>query len=198
MWKYLKENLGKKDSELRIVVLENEEKFEKVFSNETTNKIINLLYLYPNGVNTVSANIEGLTESSTNLGVVKTNENDIEFDSAVRSSVFSLKEEIIERNKCLTEIIGGTFTTNAGYPEWQYKNDSKIRELCKDVYNKMYGKEAEVVAIHAGLECGLFKEKLGDLDMISFGPDIFDVHTPNEHHSISSTNEMLWIFIRSS
>jgi len=183
----IKREFGKKDSELRIAVLENEEKVEKVFSDETTTKIISLSYLYPNGINTVSAEIEGLTESSTNLGVVKTNENDVEYHSAVRSSVFSLKEEIVERNKSLTEILGGTFTTNAGYPEWPYKTDSKIRHICKEVYSKMYGKEADVVAIHAGLECGLFKEKLGDLDMISFGPDIFDIHTPNEHLSISST-----------
>ena len=184
----IKREFGKKDSELRIAVLENEEKVEKVFSDEATTKIISLSYLYPNGINTVSAEIEGLTESSTNLGVVKTNENDVEYHSAVRSSVFSLKEEIVERNKSLTEILGGTFTTNAGYPEWPYKTDSKIRHICKEVYSKMYGKEADVVAIHAGLECGLFKEKLGDLDMISFGPDIFDIHTPNEHLSISSTH----------
>jgi len=182
----LKREFGKKDSELRIFVLENEDKVEKAFSDETTAKAIKLSYLYPNGINTVSSEIEGLTESSTNLGVVITNENDIEYHSAVRSSVFSLKQEIVERNKCLTEILGGTFTTNAGYPEWPYKIDSKIREICKEVYSKMYGKEADVVAIHAGLECGLFKEKLGDLDMISFGPDIIDIHTPNEHMSIAS------------
>jgi len=182
----LKREFGKKDSELRIFVLENEDKVEKAFSDETTAKAIKLSYLYPNGINTVSSEIEGLTESSTNLGVVITNENYMEYHSAVRSSVFSLKQEIVERNKCLTEILGGTFTTNAGYPEWPYKIDSKIREICKEVYSKMYGKEADVVAIHAGLECGLFKEKLGDLDMISFGPDIIDIHTPNEHMSIAS------------
>ena len=182
----LKREFGKKDSELRIFVLENEKKVEKAFSDETTAKAIKLSYLYPNGINTVSSEIEGLTESSTNLGVVITDENNIEYHSAVRSSVFSLKQEIVERNKCLTEILGGTFTANAGYPEWPYKIDSKIREICKEVYSKMYGKEADVVAIHAGLECGLFKEKLGDLDMISFGPDIIDIHTPNEHMSISS------------
>jgi dipeptidase D len=182
----LKREFGKKDPELRIFILENEEKVEKVFSDETTTKAIKLSYMYPNGINTVSSEIEGLTESSSNLGVVITNESDIEYHSSVRSSVFSLREEIVERNKCLTEILGGTFTANAGYPEWAYKPNSKIRDICKEVYSEMYGKEADVVAIHAGLECGLFKEKLGDLDMISFGPDIFDIHTPNEHMSISS------------
>lgn len=184
----LKKEFSKKDSDLKILIIENEEMVERVFSDETTAKAINLLYMYPNGINTVSSEIEGLIESSTNLGVVVTNENHIEYDSAVRSSVFSLREEIVERNKCITEILGGTFITNAGYPEWPYKTDSKIREICKDVYLKMYGKDAEVVAVHAGLECGLFKEKLGDLDMISFGPDIIDIHTPDEHMSISSAS----------
>lgn len=184
----LKKEFSKKDSELKVLIIESEEKVERVFSDETTAKAINLLYMYPNGINTVSSEIEGLIESSTNLGVVITNENHIEYDSAVRSSVFSLREEIVERNRCITEILGGTFITNAGYPEWPYKTDSKIREVCKDVYLKMYGKDAEVVAVHAGLECGLFKEKLGDLDMISFGPDIIDIHTPDEHMSISSAS----------
>jgi len=182
----LKKEFSKKDSGLRIYLLEYEKSVEKVFSDDTTTKAINLLYMYPNGVNTVSSEIEGLTESSTNLGVVTTNENDVEYDSAVRSSIFSLREEIVERNKCITEILGGIFITNAGYPAWPYKTDSKIRDICKDVYSKMYGKEAEVVAIHAGVECGILKEKLGDLDMISFGPDIIDIHTPAEHMSISS------------
>ena len=184
----LKKEFSKKDHDLRIYLLEYENSIEKVFSDDTTAKAINLLYMYPNGVNTVSSEIEGLTESSTNLGVVITNENDVEYDSSVRSSVFSLREEIVERIRCITEIIGGRFETNAGYPAWPYKTDSKIRELCKEVYSKMYGKEPEIVAIHAGVECGLLKEKLGDLDMISFGPDIFDIHTPNEHMSISSAS----------
>jgi dipeptidase D len=182
----LMKELGTKDPGLKIEISEREENVEKIFSDETTTKAINLSYLYPNGVNTVSSEVEGLVESSTNLGVVITDEKNIEYHSAVRSSVFSLKEEIVERNRCLSEILGGTFESSAGYPEWPYKSDSKIREICKEVYSRMYGKEAEIVAIHAGLECGILKERLGDLDMISFGPDINDIHTPNEHLSISS------------
>jgi dipeptidase D len=182
----LKKEFSTKDPELKIVISKNDMSKEQVFSDETTAKVVNLLYVYPNGVNTMSSDIEGLVESSTNVGVVTTYENHIECHSAVRSSVFSLKQEIVERNKCVTEIVGGTFETNSGYPEWPYKADSKIREICKKVYSAMYKKEPEVVAIHAGLECGILKEKLGDLDMISFGPDIIDIHTPNEHISISS------------
>ena len=183
----LKNEFSKKDPNLRVHLLEVEESIDKVFSDDSTKKAVDLLYMYPNGVNTVSSDIQGLTESSTNLGVVTTLENSIEYDSAARSSVSSLKDEIVTRSKCITEILGGKLVTESSYPEWPYKTDSKIREVCKDVYERMYEKTPEIVAIHAGVECGLFKEKLGnDVDMISFGPDIIDIHTPNEHISISS------------
>lgn len=183
----LKNEFSKKDPNLRVHLLEVEESIDKVFSDDSTKKAVDLLYMYPNGVNTVSSDIQGLTESSTNLGVVTTLENSIEYDSAARSSVLSLKDEIVTRSKCITEILGGKLVTESSYPEWPYKTDSKIREVCKDVYERMYEKTPEIVAIHAGVECGLFKEKLGnDVDMISFGPDIIDIHTPNEHISISS------------
>ena len=183
----LKNEFSKKDPNLRVHLLEVEESVDKVFSDDSTKKAVDLLYMYPNGVNTVSSDIQGLTESSTNLGVVTTLENSIEYDSAARSSVLSLKDEIVTRSKCITEILGGKLVTESSYPEWPYKTDSKIREVCKDVYERMYEKTPEIVAIHAGVECGLFKEKLGnDVDMISFGPDIIDIHTPNEHISISS------------
>ena len=190
----LKEELRVKDPDVKVTVTEYFEDVKKVFSDDSTAKAIGLLYIYPNGVNTVSSEIEGLTESSTNIGVVTTTEDSVEFDSAVRSSVLTLRDEIVERNKCTTEAFGGTFTSNAGYPAWPYRVDSPIRDLCKDIYTRMYGKEPEIVAIHAGVECGLFKEKLGDLDMISFGPDIFDIHTPDEHLSISSV-ERTWEYL---
>ncbi|AOR22666.1 aminoacyl-histidine dipeptidase [Clostridium taeniosporum] len=190
----IKNEFRVKDPNVEVVVEELKGNIDKVFSNKSTEDVINLLYLYPNGINTVSSDIDGLTESSTNIGVITTKDDHVEYDSAVRSSVFSLREEIVLRIKCLTEILGGTITNTAGYPEWQYKEESRVREICKSVYKDMFDKEPEIVAIHAGVECGLFKEKLGDLDMISFGPDIFDAHTPNEHMSISSV-ERVWAYL---
>lgn len=149
-----------------------------------------MLYLYPNGINTVSMNIDDLVESSTNLGVIITNESSIEFDSAVRSSVKSLVDDIVLKIKTLTECLGAEFTKTDGYPAWEYKEDSKLREICKDVYKVMFKKDIKVYAIHAGVECGLFEERIGNLDMVSFGPDIKDAHTPNEHLSISSTERV--------
>ena len=158
----------------------------KEFTDECTSKVVNLLYLYPNGINTKSTEIEGLVESSTNLGVLTTVDNKVIFDSAIRSSVPSLKEQIVLRSKTIVELLGGDFSTTSDYPAWEYNPNSKIREICQNVHKEMYGKEAEIVAIHAGVECGLFNEKLGNLDMISFGPNLYDVHTPDEHMSISS------------
>ena len=162
------------------------ENLEKEFTDESTSKVLDLLYLYPNGINSKSVDIDGLVESSTNLGVLTTNDTTVEFDSAIRSSVPSLKEEIVLRSKTIVELLGGEFTTTSDYPAWQYNPDSQIREICQRVHKELYGKEAEIVAILAGVECGLFNEKVGNLDMISFGPNLYDVHTPDEHMSISS------------
>ena len=134
------------------------ENLEKEFTDESTSKVLDLLYLYPNGINSKSVDIDGLVESSTNLGVLTTNDTTVEFDSAIRSSVPSLKEEIVLRSKTIVELLGGEFTTTSDYPAWQYNPDSQIREICQRVHKELYGKEAEIVAIHAGVECGLFNE----------------------------------------
>ena len=178
--------LRTQDSGLKIEALSIDDKEEKEFTDESTKKVVDLLYIYPNGINSKSVEIDGLVESSTNLGVLTTSDTAVEFDSAIRSSVTSLKEEIVLRSKTIVELFGGEFTTTADYPGWEYNPDSKIREICQKVHKDLYGNEAKIVAIHAGVECGLFNEKLGDLDMISFGPNLYDVHTPDEHMSISS------------
>lgn len=189
-----KKELEGKDEGIKLSISENNEDIKDKFTKESTEKTIKLLYLYPNGVNTMSGNIENLTESSTNLGIVKTTKEYVEFDSAVRSSIMTLRDDIVRKIKEITKLIGGEFESNAGYPAWEYKKESKIRDICQKVYKDMTGKEPIVYAIHAGVECGLFEERLGDLDMISFGPDIKDAHTPNENLSISST-ENVWYYL---
>jgi dipeptidase D len=87
----------------------------------------------------------------------------------------------------LAQVVGGRVETKGNYPEWAYNADTKKRELCKTVYKEKYGEEAEIIAIHAGIECGIFLEKISGLDAISLGPDMYDVHTPDEHLSIPST-----------
>ena len=186
-WNHIIENeLRAQDPGLKIEGSVADIKVSKEFTDESTKKVVDLLYIYPNGINTKSTEIEGLVESSTNLGVLTTKEGVVEFDSAIRSSIPSLKEEIVLRSKTIVELFGGKFETTSDYPGWEYDPDSKVRDICQKVHKDMYGKEAKIVAIHAGVECGLFNEKLGNLDMISFGPNLYDVHTPDEHMSISS------------
>ena len=186
--------LKTQDPGVKVSILEDTEKVEKVFTRVDTEKAVNLLYLIPNSINTNSVEIAGLVESSTNLGVVITNGDTVEYDSAIRSSVASLKDEIVLRSKTIADLLGAEFETTAGYPEWQYDSESKVRGICQEVYKRMYGKDAEIVAIHAGVECGLFNERLGKLDMISFGPNLYDVHTPEEHMSITSVKNV-WDYL---
>jgi dipeptidase D len=160
---------------------------KKCFTKETTERIVQAIMLTPNGVQSMSMNIEGLVESSTNLGVITTTESEIVFQNEIRSSVKSLKEKIVSQVHILAQVVGGRVETKGNYPEWAYNGDSKIRELCKKVYKEKYGEEAEIIAIHAGIECGIFLEKISGLDAISLGPDMYDVHTPDEHLSIPST-----------
>ncbi len=186
----LKVELASTDADVVIIVKESESDAKEMFTKECSKKTINLLYVYPNGINTMSGNIKDLVESSSNVGVVCMNNNAVEYHSAVRSSVTSLKEDLVEKIKTITEGLGGRFSSGEPYPAWEFNPESKIRELCKEVYKDMYNEDAIVYALHAGVECGLFEEKLGKLDMISFGPNIRDAHTPEEHVSISSTERV--------
>ncbi|MEG2290559.1 MAG: aminoacyl-histidine dipeptidase [Clostridium sp.] len=164
---------------------------DKVFSDDTKRNVLRTLFMLPNGVQTMSMAIEGLVQSSTNVGVVTTTGEAVEFENAVRSSVASLKRSIMDQMIVLAEILNCVIEFESDYPEWQYNPNSKIRTVFEEVYEKTFGKKAEISAIHAGLECGLIGDKFnGNLDQISFGPNIFDVHTPDEHISISSVDRM--------
>lgn len=165
-------------------------KGEKIFDTKTKNSIIDLLRLIPDGVQTMSASIEGLVESSNNIGVLETDSEKIIISNAVRSSVKSLKSELNSRIGTISKLTGAEMKLIADYPEWQYKIDSPIRDLMSQVFKEKFNVELKIDAIHAGLECGFLKEKLGDIDMVSIGPDIRDVHTPNENLSISSTERV--------
>ncbi|SDM45055.1 dipeptidase D [Fictibacillus solisalsi] len=182
-----KKELRTSDPKISVTAEKVDHLPERVYSDETTRSVIHSLMLIPNGVQSMSQEIAGLTESSTNLGVVSSTASTITFVSEIRSSVKSLKEQILKQNEVIAQVTGSTFTTQADYPEWPYRKDSKIQKLFEEVYQARYGKRPEIVAIHAGLECGIFAEKLPHIDAISLGPDMFDVHTPEEHLSIPST-----------
>ena len=162
----------------------------RVLSQEIAKKVRQVLQLIPYGPQTMSANILGLVESSTNPGVLNMTQEQIKIHSAVRSSVKSLKEEINQRIQTIAELTGASMELNSDYPEWTYAKTSKIRDLMVEVYQRLTGKELKIEAIHAGLECGFLAEKLGTIDMISMGPNLVDIHTPKEALSISSTERV--------
>ncbi|MPM81396.1 Cytosol non-specific dipeptidase [bioreactor metagenome] len=191
----LKNELRASDSGITVQLEEMDIKIDKVFSKELTDKVITVLMLMPQGVQTMSMDIKGLVQSSTNLGVVTTEDDKITFESAIRSSVKTLKDSIVRQIESICKVVGATMNLESDYPAWEYREDSYIREVFKNVYKDMYGLEPKVTAIHAGLECGILKDILGDIDMISFGPNMYDVHTPEEKLSISSTERTYKYFL---
>ncbi len=162
-------------------------------TTECTAQVIALLNAAPNGVQAWSQDIPGLVQTSLNLGVVKL-EEELTLTFAVRSSVNAEKVELLEKLKALAAFHEGSYSQMGDYPAWEYKKDSRLRELMVQTYTAMFGKAPEVVAIHAGLECGLLSEKLPGLDCVSIGPDMQDIHTSREKLDIASTRRT-WAFL---
>lgn len=159
-----------------------------------SNKLIDYLLVVPNGIMHYDKNIEGLVETSLNLGIVKITDQTITFVSAVRSSVATRKTEILQRLSTLASIFNMSFEIKGDYPAWQYNPKSRLRELAVELFEKMYGHKPIVTAIHAGLECGYIAEKCPGLDMISIGPNLEFIHSPEERVSISST-ERVYVYL---
>jgi len=162
-------------------------------STESTAKIIGLLCAAPNGVQKMSDDIPGLVQTSLNLGIAKLGER-FSATFSVRSSVNAEKLELLEQLQKLCEFYDGTYTQKGDYPAWEYKKESALRDTMVKVYTEMYGKEPLVLAIHAGLECGLLGEKIPGLDCVSVGPQMHDIHTSREKLEIEST-ERVWNFL---
>jgi dipeptidase D len=162
-------------------------------STGDTSKVIALLCAAPNGVQAWSKDIDGLVQTSLNLGVAALEES-LELTFAVRSSVNREKRELLDNLRELAQMTGAEYSETGDYPAWEYKADSHLRDTMVKVYTQMFGKEPQVVAIHAGLECGLLSEKLPGLDCVSIGPDMQDIHTSRERLHIASV-ERSWKFI---
>lgn len=168
------------------IILQKAQMPNTVFDLNSAKKVIDTLLLIPNGILAMSLDIKGLVESSNNIGVLKTLDNKVSLSCAIRSSVSTRKEEIKNQIQCLADLVEADLIVKGEYPAWEFDPNSKIRQIFIKVYKDMYNKEAQIEAIHAGLECGLFAKKMQGVDMISFGPDMENVHTPDEKLSISS------------
>ncbi|MDE6713254.1 MAG: beta-Ala-His dipeptidase [Lachnospiraceae bacterium] len=168
----------------------------KAVEDRCAKKLLSLIQTMPRGVCEMSPAVSGLVETSLNLGTLTMDEQAAILGYAVRSSVASKKEELLERMILLCDAYHAAWNIKGVYPGWEYQPQSPLRDAVCGLYQKMYGKEMVVQAIHAGLECGFFAEKIEGLDCISIGPDMRDVHTTKERLSISSTERVYRFLIR--
>ena len=194
MQEILQNEYAAADPDIRICVRTREDGCWEAFSRESTQKTAALLYLMPNGIQKMSADIPGLVQTSLNLGILRTQEDCVSLDYSVRSSVGSEKEMTIDKVCLLLSLQGAQYTVSGEYPAWEYRKDSPLRDRMVRIYGEMFGAVPRVEAIHAGLECGILGAKLPGLDCVSIGPDMKDIHTPKERLSISST-ERVWNYI---
>lgn len=182
------------DDGIRIVVEDLGGTEASVIEEKNKQAFIFLLMNVPNGVQKFSGHIEGLVETSLNLGILSMDEECINISFSVRSSVGSAKQALADKLRYLIEFFGGEYVETGCYPEWAYRPESAFRDKAVKLYEDMFGEKANVCVIHAGLECGLFAEKLPQLDMISIGPDMKDIHTPAEKLSVKSV-EKVWKYL---
>ncbi|MEA4936966.1 MAG: aminoacyl-histidine dipeptidase [Paludibacter sp.] len=184
------EGIYKRTDPLMKITLESDSLPATVMIKTDSDRILNALYACPHGVIAMSRDIPELVETSTNLASVKMKENQtIEINTSQRSSVESAKSDIAAQVYAVFALADANIIQSEGYPGWQPNLNSSVLEKASSAYQRLFNEEAKVKAIHAGLECGLFLEKYPHLDMISIGPQMYGVHSPDERLSIRSTQK---------
>ena len=178
------------DPDIALEITEQGTASVPVLTKESKENAILLINNLPGGIQSMSADIEGLVETSLNMGIMSLDEKELRIEFAVRSSVISARDALTARIRNLTEYVGGSLEVGGVYPAWEYKKDSVLREDAARIFEQMYGKTPKIEAIHAGLECGILAGKIKDLDGISIGPDMIGIHTFEEKLSISSTKRV--------
>lgn len=172
---------------------------EEVYSTPTAQKILALASLLPDGVAAMDLDMPGLVETSANLAIIQETDAGLAFTVSVRSSLASKREFLCGQIDILARMIGAKTSHSSAYPAWEYSPDSKLRRIFREAHRNVYGREATIAGIHAGLECGVFSDHFRQLgrhvDMISFGPDITGAHTPDECLSIASTGR-IWTLVK--
>ncbi len=166
----------------------------EAFDKDSTSRVISYVVLAPHGVMEYNRVLENTVETSLNLGVLETKENEVLAKYQIRSSVETMKWEIAARINALGKLVGGEEEIIAHYPAWKFKPESELREIMSATWEEMYGKKADILVMHAGLECGYFMFKKPDLDIVSCGPDMWGIHSFNEKLDIESTKRT-WDFL---
>ena len=182
------------DGDLELRLEDHDGDPGKVFTRSLCDRIVSALLLLPNGVQAMSLALEDLPETSLNIGVVTTTGDGIVVSSGIRSSVGSRRDMMLDQINVIAEATGATVRVSGLYPAWEYNEKSVLRERAMRVFERMSGRKAVIRGTHGGLECGIFHEKIDGVDIVSFGPDIHDMHTPGERMSISSFGRT-WDFL---
>lgn len=202
----VKEEIAKLEKELKnellpaddIELIVREEKTVsecEVFTEKTESTLRKFLLLMLQGVIHMSAAVEGLVQTSVNTGCMEEKDGYLLFHSALRSSVETQKQFLMNRIQTIVDVLGMECEWSGEYPGWQYRENSKLREIATEKYRRLFGKEPKIKAVHAGLECGYWAEKIKDADILSIGPDMLDVHTPKERVSKQSI-ENVWELLK--
>lgn len=182
----IKNEFIESDKNINVSLAQGTTKINKVFSKENSNSLIDFILLVPNGVNSVSVNMDNLVESSNNLGVIRTIENKVFIETEARSCTKSKRLEIERKIEIISNLLGLEYSTRDEYPHWSYKNDSILQNLFRDTYEELFNESLKVKMVHAGLETGVFLGKNKNLDVVSYGPNAYELHTPKEHLNIPS------------
>ena len=176
--------LGANDPGLHLALEAGEA--AQLMSGADADALIRLLLALPHGVEAMSPDIAGLVQTSTNMGVIDTRENEVEVNLLTRSSINPSRTALSERIAATCALGGFESHVTGGYPGWKPEPKASLVQIVQDANQKTFGKPLEIMAIHAGLECGLIGEKYAGMEMVSFGPSMWDVHTPDEHVSVPS------------
>lgn len=185
------------ETDVKLTIEELDETLEKTLDKKTQENLFNFLFSLPHGILKMSADIPDLVETSVNLATVKTLEGSIEVGVSSRSSINSALEATRQKLRAIGKLANATVEQPVGYPGWAPNLDSPILDILKKIHKKVEGKEPEVQAIHAGLECGIIGEKFPGMDMISLGPNIENPHSPDERVQISSV-ERFWELLKAT
>lgn len=193
---------GDTDPDIVFAVREINSGDEQKYIEQTAyfSYMVNFLKSFPTGVQSMSESIQGMVETSLNMGVLELKDNILSAEFLIRSNSDSGKNSVIDvvrsfADETAKEIKLNKFDLFAEYPSWEYREASPLRDLMADVFREMYGKEPVISGIHAGLECAIFSSKLADADMVSIGPDIHDIHTPDERMDIASVART-WDYVK--
>lgn len=178
----------------KIEVEKTDAAADKVLNSHSTANVIYALWLSPDGVYKMSQEIKGMVQTSLNLGTAYLDTDKLVYKYLIRSNTAAGKKLLLERVTTFVKHLSGKVVTMSDYPAWEYKSDSQLRKICVDSFTNVYGHEPEVTSIHAGLECGILAGKMPGVDMISFGPTLESVHTPDECMNVASV-ERTWEYL---